>query len=95
MNRLVTWARLGNKSKEQPPQPNLKPQTSQSLPEGGQEKEKVAEVADPAPCRDELDHRSADVGQPNDVVAPKEGAVIEAYVIVPHSHIPHIRYTPI
>jgi len=88
MNRFVTWARFGNKSKE------LQPHTTPPLPESGQEKEMAEEAADPPPCRDSLDHRSADVGQPDDtpqsngedMVTPKAGAVIEAYVtLLPQS----------
>ena len=97
MNRFVTWARLGIKSKEQLQQPSSQPYTTPSLPEHGQEKEKLEEAADPPPFRDSLDHRSADVGRPNDtppsngedMVTPKEGAVIAAYVtVIPATPIP-------
>jgi hypothetical protein len=96
MNRFVTWARFGNKSKEQLQQPNVQPHTTPPLPEGGQEKEMAEEAADPSPCRDSLDHRSADVEQPDDtpqsngedMVTPKAGAVIQLYVAVPYSHNP-------
>jgi hypothetical protein len=88
MNRFVTWARFANKSKEQLQPPNVLPDTTPPLPEGGQEKEGAEEAADPPPCRDSLDHRSADLGQPDDthgedMVTPKAGAVIEPYVAVP------------
>jgi hypothetical protein len=103
MNRLVTWARFGTKSKEQLQQPKVQPHTAPPPPEGGQEKEKAEEAADPPPCRDSLDHRFVDVGQPDDtppssgedMVTPKAGAVIEVYVAVPYSHNPRNCYSRI